>query len=423
MKSKRMYKQDNPTSIKELKRICSPYKSITDISKNHRGVYEEIRQRKIQLIVCPQAYKNRLKKGQFHSYEACKEAALNCKTYKEFAKKYNPAVLYSKNNNFYYEITRHFAIYPNKPKFKERIFYKIKKLEIENNKKSKEKINKLNKLLIKLDNAKTDRSKRIICKNIRLVLNVKLKKNYNEYWTKELAIKEALKYKHIIDFLKNNPAGYQAVKRLNISKEAFAHMTPKGHLYKREVYVIEFENKSAYIGLTKNSEERLKRHKKETKKLILLMRKYKFKLKVLTKLLENNKAQKKEEYFLNQYKKNNWKILNEMKTGSLGAGIRKWTPELVISETKKCKTISQFYKKLNQPAERFGILNECLDIVEKVRVKKPNGFYNKEYLTEFAKKFKGVGELRKADNCAYGAILRLKFYHLIDHLDGRRIKR
>jgi len=81
-------------------------------------------------------------------------------------------------------------------------------------------------------------------------------------WTDELIKEETLKYNHKIDFIKNGHSAYNAARNKKILDDVCSHMAPLGDVYRRVVYVYEFDDKCVYVGLTCNKERRhLKRHK------------------------------------------------------------------------------------------------------------------------------------------------------------------
>ena len=132
------------------------------------------------------------------------------------------------------------------------------------------------------------------------------------------------------EFNKSFPGAYQvALKR---GKEFWdkitSHMEVLGSKHSRLVYAYFFpENNAVYVGLTYNIKERDFQHLKSEKHLTSVRR---FmietneipKLVKLTDLIDVKEAQNKENEFLEKFKKEGYTILNKVKTGGLGHGLK-----------------------------------------------------------------------------------------------------
>ena len=146
-------------------------------------------------------------------------------------------------------------------------------------------------------------------------------KKPKEYWTKERCQEESLKYKSRSDFNKKSLSAYCKSWDNNWLDEICSHMDYNGNKYIRCIYVYEFDDKSAYIGLTYNILNRKNQHKKigpvynHSKKHIFIF-------KLLTDFIDVNIAKIKEFEFCKIYKKNGWKLLNTAKPGATGGGSR-----------------------------------------------------------------------------------------------------
>jgi predicted GIY-YIG superfamily endonuclease len=130
------------------------------------------------------------------------------------------------------------------------------------------------------------------------------------------------------------------------------------------VYVYEFSDNSAYIGLTYNLEKRninrktqsydaVTKHISETNSTPII--------KQLSEYIPTNKASLLENEYIKKYKNNGWKVLNKTKGGEIGSGERIWTKELCQKEALKYNTKSEFYyfsNKAYTAAQRYGWLDE-----------------------------------------------------------------
>jgi len=169
-------------------------------------------------------------------------------------------------------------------------------------------------------------------------------------WTFEMCLSEALKYKKRIDFYKNSSKAYDAAKSHKWLDKVCEHMKIWGNKYKRCIYVYEFkELNSAYIGLTYNINNRNKGHHTNG-------RVYNFSLKnnieipnpiQLTDYIDVEEAAKLEGEFLDKYKKEEWNIINKVKTGQIG-GYSKYgdyNKEMFINKVKNFKSIYEIERK------------------------------------------------------------------------------
>jgi len=224
-------------------------------------------------------------------------------------------------------------------------------------------------------------------------------KKPNGYWTKERCRKEALKYSTKKEFSINSPSSYNRSKKLKIIDDICSHMTIIGNIVKRCIYVYEFPDHSVYIGLTFNINNRHKRHttstKKENKSSVYkkINQNFTYELKQLTNYIEIEKAIYFENFYVNEYRKNGWYILNKRKTGGLGGNILKWTKEKCKDESLKYISKSEFYKNsmsAYQSAKRIGILDEiCSHMIKKIpeksyfRTKKISLKTQKDYKEKF----------------------------------------
>lgn len=164
------------------------------------------------------------------------------------------------------------------------------------------------------------------------------------YWTIENCKIEAFKYKTRTEFKNKSAGAYGACLSNKWIDEVSAHMIKIGHRYKKCVYVFEFSDNYAYIGITYNIERRkhdrkkcktdsVTKHIKKTNLIPLF--------KQLTDYIAVDEAVYLEGDYVQRYLKNGWNILNQSKTGSVGS-VRKWTKERCIEEAKKYNNRADF---------------------------------------------------------------------------------
>ena len=186
-------------------------------------------------------------------------------------------------------------------------------------------------------------------------------KKPSKYWTKEKCKEEALKYKSKTDFKKYSLGAFSsAYKKHKCLDEICSHMPNVGNKYKRCIYVYEFSDNFAYIGLTFNLEQRKVIHLKQGSVYKHIQKNNTYIIRQLTDYINVEEAQKLENVFLSNYKKNGWSILNKVKTGSIGGNTKKWFKEKCKDEALKYLTRKEFCIK-NSGAYRSSLHNNWLD--------------------------------------------------------------
>lgn len=142
------------------------------------------------------------------------------------------------------------------------------------------------------------------------------------FWSFDEVKNEAKKYKFLKDFYTNSPKAYKAAIYNGWLKLVTTHMeTPNIKELPHMVYAYEFNDKSVYIGLTRNLEKRINiRNNDYNDAVNLHMRKTKLipKLIEISKYIKSEKAQLLEITTIENYKNNGWKILNRREGGGLG---------------------------------------------------------------------------------------------------------
>ena len=177
-------------------------------------------------------------------------------------------------------------------------------------------------------------------------------KSHN-FWTKEECQKEALKYSTKKDCRKNNSWMYIIALKNNWIEDICSHMKVLGNLKKRCIYVYEFSDKYAYIGLTCNVDERHNEHLKKGSVCNHIKINSIYTLKKLTDYIDVDEAKRLEGEFVKKYKLNGWKILNKIKTGGTGGKELKWNKEKCYEESLKYLTTRDF-KNCNR-----SVYNKC----------------------------------------------------------------
>jgi len=234
------------------------------------------------------------------------------------------------------------------------------------------------------------------------------------YWTKERCLDEAIKYKYRVDFRQRSHKAYDAAKKKGWLDSICKHMSPKGNKYNRIVYVYEFTDNHAYVGLTYDMKTRIRiRENNQNDSVTKHINKTGLnpELKILSELIPVEKAIIYENIYYHKYKCDGWNMLNRVKTRSIGSSM-KWTKDKCLKQIKKCGSRTEFYRKagLVQAIKRNGWLDEMLAHIPLKRIS--NGYYTKEKCIELLRNCKSSDEMKKTNHSAY--VIACKKNWLID---------
>lgn len=208
-------------------------------------------------------------------------------------------------------------------------------------------------------------------------------------WTKEACYKSASKCGNITEFRETYNGAYnRAVKNGWINDYEWFKFG-KRNLYKKNYIVYAYEdiiNRCVYIGLTNNIKRRIMEHKKKDYKHSFRtydrVREY-FEEHhiempepiILIDSINAFEAQKYEGSFIEEYKNNGWNILNIAKAGSnvssLGAIRCNWDKESCIQVVSYCKTLKELKKHFSEVYYAITT-NKWNDILDKYKTVHPS---------------------------------------------------
>lgn len=222
------------------------------------------------------------------------------------------------------------------------------------------------------------------------------------YWNFERCKEEALKYDNKSDFKFNSMSAYSISHKNKWIDEICEHMIYRGNLKRRCLYIYEFDDNSVYIGLTYDINIRNYYHKTNKKSQVY---KYKHKTKVnyifkqLTDYLDIDIIKKMEDEKIEEYRNNNYNILNEIKGGGVGGSIIKWTKNKCKEEALKYNCKKDFYENSTGSYLRCSRSNWIDDVCSHMK----NGrlFWNKELCLEVASKYNNKKDFIKNEKVAY----------------------
>ena len=239
-----------------------------------------------------------------------------------------------------------------------------------------------------------------VCKDME-----ELRIPYGHWTIKENCRKESLKYKTRNKFSRGSVGAYDASRKNGWLDEICGHMEVVGNLKMRGIYVFEFEDNHAYVGLTYDFKRRYNEHMNNIDGVV-----YKHieetnltpKFIQLTDYMDEELASKEETLWENKYITEGWNMLNKLKTGGLGGGNLKWDYDSCKEESLKYKTRGEFKKEsvgAYLSSHRNGWLDEvCGHMVE---LRKPNVYWTKENCLQESLKYKTRNKFSRGSVGAY----------------------
>lgn len=187
-------------------------------------------------------------------------------------------------------------------------------------------------------------------------------------WTKEKSALAAKRYKSRTEFRLGTSGAYNSARRDGFLDEICEHMEVKGSRYSRAIYAFEFSDKSVYVGLTYNYDQRYKGHLRSNKTIIEKTQELGHTFLEFNNWSPIEEAAKNEAKTIENYRKRGWKILNKSKAGSLGASEKYWTKNKCIKEVKRYETKKEFQLKspgAYSSASKGGFLREITKHLKK----------------------------------------------------------
>jgi len=163
-------------------------------------------------------------------------------------------------------------------------------------------------------------------------------------YTPESCHEIALNYETRTEFARGTPGAWNYSREHGILDEVCSHMIIRGSKRKRIIYVFEFDDHHAYVGLTYNLKERLSCHLTNTKSAIyryLQKTGCNYLFKTISGWLSEKEAQDEEQRMIEKYEADGWTMINSMHGGGLGACRKKNTLEY-------CKQVASGYRYKKQ---------------------------------------------------------------------------
>lgn len=240
------------------------------------------------------------------------------------------------------------------------------------------------------------------------------KYNYTKkgFWTIDKCQEKALLCEKRVDFQKLYAGAYFSAYRNEWLEKLCSHMDINYIEKDRLVYVFEFADNYAYIGLTHNSKERHARHLNDKDCVVYLhnLKNIEYNYKHLTDYIPEKEASKLETHFENIYKENGWVLLNIAPTGSLGSKYLYWNKERCKEEAMKYNSISELENK-SGGAYKSIIRNNWREELcsHMIRLTKPAGYWSFENCKHESQKYNNRSNFSKGSGRAYNVSLSNKW--------------
>lgn len=181
--------------------------------------------------------------------------------------------------------------------------------------------------------------------------------------TKEFCIQTAKNVQNRTELQNKYNRVYNQARKQGWLDEICIHMDEMGNLLKRKIYaIVSEEKKMAYVGLSFDPEKRYQEHKKRGTPAVRELLSHNHELKILSELLDSEKATEEEKATLEAYKKRGYNLANAMATGGLGAQPFQWDFDNVMSAAKSVATRGELQKK-HPGAYQASLRNGWIDDV------------------------------------------------------------
>lgn len=236
-------------------------------------------------------------------------------------------------------------------------------------------------------------------------------------YTYDFCYRTALKYETLYSFRKNEHKTYVKAYDAGWIKDYTWLKKDFDNVRLQTVYVYEFDDNSAYVGLTNNLNRRDYQHRipqytqNGTKKKDSVLE-YSVEhnieipeVKILKSGLTREESQIEEQRYIKEYKKNGWNMINKNRGGSLGCNGSDiiWTKDLIIEESKRYEYAEQMRKNSRTAYNKMMEMKLdtiCFPNKRKVTLSAPYT-YTEEFLNHMKQKYPLKKDLRKHEYRVY----------------------
>lgn len=214
-----------------------------------------------------------------------------------------------------------------------------------------------------------------------------------EKYSDENLLASAKKYESKMEWANNELNYYKRAKYGNkeFYEKCCSHMTDPYDRVARSIYVFEFKDNRAYVGLSNNVRRR--KHDHETAgKIAELTKNVSATFKVLEENIRGKDlALQREQHWHDTYKANGWTMLNSMKCCSVGGVFRRrYTDEEILASARRYTCKRDWSKNefsMTFAAARYGLWKQCIAHMPFYSKRKTYNPYTNDELLESAKKY------------------------------------
>ena len=214
-------------------------------------------------------------------------------------------------------------------------------------------------------------------------------------WNKETCEQEARKYEYIFDFRVRSGGACNVAQRNGWLEDYtwLKKLPPKTADYNKEtkyIYAYEFvEHKSVYVGLTNSLIKRDWQHRHNSDSSVFRFAEHCGCEIPSPRILEEGipmlESGEREAFWVEHYKKLNWKLLNRAKTGERESSVGityplKWTKKAIKEKAKECNYDIKLFQK-QYPGAYGAILSRYRGLLNELF---PHRLIHKHYLLEDA---------------------------------------
>jgi predicted GIY-YIG superfamily endonuclease len=181
-----------------------------------------------------------------------------------------------------------------------------------------------------------------------------------------------------------------------------------------------------YVGLTFDFKKRIIEHMntERFKKFIRIYGKRFIETEKATDYLEKHSAARMEQYFINFYREEGWKLLNNIKGGGLGGKQIIWTEEAILKNILNYNSYKEWAK--NETGAYAAALDlNIIEKIDKILPRTPGSFkiWTEEKVLMEAKRWKSRSEFIKYASGAYEAAKKYGIYdQATAHMPDKRFK-
>ena len=286
-------------SVEKIKKRASRFDKVGDFKKYDNKAYESARRRGILQDVC----KDMNRQWIFHTIDECSEAAQKYEYRNDFRKGAPTLYDYARRHGWLDEICKHMK----------RKYIKWTKIA-----------------------ALAEARKYEIIQDFREQSYLAYNACHQNGWIKEATQHmvpqhrsrtfeecqaDAIKYKTRCEYKDGNYASYSCAQSHGWLDDVCKHMERVGDVYWRMVYVYEFKDGSAYVGLTCNYTRRKWQHLNEEADPVykhIAKGNTEYDLIELSGYIPKDDAAKMEDDYITKYRNEGWHMLNTRRGGSLG---------------------------------------------------------------------------------------------------------